>query len=245
MGAAGSLSPSSPKCTGSSPNSPEPSSLEPSCPEPLAFLPPYMSDTKLAQPFSASSSNALGRIPTLQEIREELEGQTRMAAKVQEAEMKKASKARTREGEKGQWWPCEVKDSDLRDLQSEGMISPNWSFTADSISPKPKPDECVLTKAWVERGLSLPCSEFFLSILSTYSLQPHNICPNSYLLLSNFVTLCEGHLGIRPDVRLWQFFFRVKKETKDKAMVNCGSMTLMLRPGRMYPPHSSHESVRY
>jgi hypothetical protein len=37
----------------------------------------------------------------------------------------------------------------------------------------------------------------------------------------------------------------VKKETKDKVMVNCGSMTFMLRPGRMYPPHSSHESVRY
>ncbi|KAK1563955.1 hypothetical protein QYE76_008265 [Lolium multiflorum] len=102
-----------------------------------------------------------------------------------------------------------------------------------------------MTKAWVERGLSLPCSEFFLSILNTYGLQPHNICPNSYLLLSNFATLCEGHLGIRPDVKLWQFFFRVKKETKDKAMLNCGSMTFMLRPGRMYPPHDSHESVRY
>ncbi|KAK1628545.1 hypothetical protein QYE76_002860 [Lolium multiflorum] len=102
-----------------------------------------------------------------------------------------------------------------------------------------------MTKAWVERGLSLPCSEFFLSILNMYGLQPHNICPNSYLLLSNFATLCEGHLGIRPDVKLWQFFFRVKKETKDKAMLNCGSMTFMLRPGRMYPPHDSHESVRY
>ncbi|KAK1608621.1 hypothetical protein QYE76_032294 [Lolium multiflorum] len=103
----------------------------------------------------------------------------------------------------------------------------------------------VMTKAWVEHGLSLPCSEFFLSILNTYGLQPHNICPNSYLLLSNFATLCEGHLGIRPDVKLWQFFFRVKKETKDKAMLNCGRMTFMLRPGRMYPPHDSHESVRY
>ncbi|KAK1685496.1 hypothetical protein QYE76_046344 [Lolium multiflorum] len=102
-----------------------------------------------------------------------------------------------------------------------------------------------MTKAWVERGLSLPCSEFFLSVLDTYGLQPHNICANSYLLLSNFATLCEGHLGIRPDVKLWQFFFRVKKETKDKAMLNCGSMTFMLRSGRMYPPHDSHESVRY
>ncbi|KAK1678949.1 hypothetical protein QYE76_039797 [Lolium multiflorum] len=102
-----------------------------------------------------------------------------------------------------------------------------------------------MTKAWVERGLSLPCSEFFLSVLDTYGLQPHNICPNSYLLLSNFATLCEGHLGSRPSVTLWQFFFRVKKETKDKAMLNCGSMTFMLRSGRMYPPHDSHESVWY
>ncbi|KAK1645017.1 hypothetical protein QYE76_062822 [Lolium multiflorum] len=164
-----------------------------------------------------------------------------MAAKVQETENKKASKARNREGERGQWKP----DTELRELQNEGMISAHWSFIRDTVVPKPGAGEVVMTKAWVERGLSLPCSEFFLSILKTYGLQPHNICPNSYLLLSNFATLCEGHLGIRPDVKLWQFFFRVKKETKDKAMLNCGSMTFMLRPGRMYPPHDSHESVRY
>ncbi|KAK1695162.1 hypothetical protein QYE76_011859 [Lolium multiflorum] len=140
---------------------------------------------------------------------------------------------------------CETTDTELRELQNEGMISAHWSFIRDTVVPKPGAGEVVMTKAWVERGLSLPCSEFFLSILNTYGLQPHNICPNYYLLLSNFATLCEGHLGIRPDVKLWQFFFRVKKETKDKAMLNCGSMTFMLRPGRMYPPHDSHESVRY
>ncbi|KAK1604981.1 hypothetical protein QYE76_028654 [Lolium multiflorum] len=139
---------------------------------------------------------------------------------------------------------CETTDVELRELQNEGMISAHWSFIRDTDIPKPGAGEVVMTKAWVERGLSLPCSEFFLSILNTYGLQPHNICPNSYLLLSNFATLCEGHLGIRPDVKLWQFVFRVKKETKDKAMLNCGSM-FMLRPGRMYPPHDSHESVRY
>ncbi|KAK1630098.1 hypothetical protein QYE76_004413 [Lolium multiflorum] len=168
-----------------------------------------------------------------------------MAAKVQESENKRASKARIREGERGQWWTCETTDVELRELQNEGMISAHWSFIRDTDIPKPGAGEVVMTKAWVERELSLPCSEFFLSILNTYGLQPHNICPNSYLLLSNFATLCEGHLGIRPDVRLWQFFFRVKKETEDKAMLNCGSMTFMLRPGRMYPPHDSHESVRY
>jgi hypothetical protein len=37
----------------------------------------------------------------------------------------------------------------------------------------------------------------------------------------------------------------LKKETKDKAMLNYGSVTFMLRPGHMYPPHDSHESVQY
>ncbi|KAK1667182.1 hypothetical protein QYE76_055341 [Lolium multiflorum] len=147
--------------------------------DPIAFLPSNISDIRLAQPFSASFSNYLNRIPTIAEIQEEIEGQARMAAKVQESEQKKASNARTRE------------------------------------------------------------------VLNTYGLQPHNICPNSYILLSNFVTLCEGHIGILPDVRLWQFFYRVKKETKDKAMVNCGSMTFVLFPQRMYPSPPSHESARY
>ncbi|KAK1694339.1 hypothetical protein QYE76_011036 [Lolium multiflorum] len=168
-----------------------------------------------------------------------------MATKVQEVEQKKGSKAQNREGEKGQWWPSEVTDSELKSFAKEGLIAPDtWSFQKDSSSPKPEPDE-VFTKAWVERGLSLPPSKFFLSVLNTYGLQPHNICPNSYLLLSNFVTLCEGHLGIRPDVCLWQFFYRVKKETKDKVMVNCGSMTFMLRPQTMFPTLASHESVWY
>jgi hypothetical protein len=93
-----------------------------------------------------------------------------MAAKVQEAENKKASKARIREGERGQWWPCETTDAELRELQNEGMISSHWSFMRDSDVPKPDADERVMTKAWVERVLSLPCSEFFLSILNTYGL---------------------------------------------------------------------------
>jgi hypothetical protein len=47
------------------------------------------------------------------------------------------------------------------------------------------------------------------------------------------------------DVRLWQFFYRVKKETKDKIMVKCSSMTFMLRTKRMFPTFASHESVWY
>jgi hypothetical protein len=169
-----------------------------------------------------------------------------MAAKFQQAEMKKNSKARNREGEKCQCWPCEVTEPELKAFEMEGLVAPgSWRFTNDSVTPTPEPDERVFTKAWVERGLSLLPSKFFLSVLSTYGLQPHNICPNSYIVLSKFAALCEGFLGVRLDVRLLQFFYRVKKDTKDKMMVNRGSMTFVLRPQRVFPPLSSHESVRY
>jgi hypothetical protein len=61
----------------------------------------------------------------------------------------------------------------------------------------------VLTKALVERGFSFPPSDFFLEILKTYGLQPHNISPNSVLAICNHVTLCEGHLRVTPELSLF------------------------------------------
>jgi hypothetical protein len=86
MHATGNMSTNSPRFTDSSPNIPHPNSTEPKFIEPIAFLPPNISDIRLAQPFSTSSSNFLSRIPIVEEIQAEIEGQARMAAKVQEAE---------------------------------------------------------------------------------------------------------------------------------------------------------------
>jgi hypothetical protein len=55
--------------------SPPPIQPEPIAVEPLAFLPPNISDFRLAQPYSTSSSNPLGRIPTREELLKELEGE--------------------------------------------------------------------------------------------------------------------------------------------------------------------------
>ena len=213
--------------------------------EPISVMPPNIPHVILASNHPGSSSNPFGQtVPTEAEILEEWEGAARMAEKVAEIEQRRASKAKERERERGQWWPCDPVESDLKMLQEEGFLKDgSWRFVKGETVPAPRPDECIMTKAWVERGLSLPPSEFFLSVLSTYGLQPQNICPKSFLLLSNFATLCEGYLGVRPDVRLWQFFYRVKKETKDKVMVNCGSMTFVLRTKRIFPALASHESV--
>ncbi|KAK1629308.1 hypothetical protein QYE76_003623 [Lolium multiflorum] len=88
-------------------------------------------------------------------------------------------------------------EMELKNLESEGFLRPgSWRSVPDELAPAPRDDEMVLTKALVERGFSFPPSDFFLEILKTYGLQPHNISPNSVLAISNHVALCEGHLRL-------------------------------------------------
>ncbi|KAK1661276.1 hypothetical protein QYE76_049435 [Lolium multiflorum] len=105
----------------------------------------------------------------------------------------------------------------------------------------------VLTKALVERGFSFPPSDFFSEILKVYGLQPYNLSPNSVLAIGNHVTLCEGHLRVPPELSLFQYYFSVKKEKirQTSELATCGSITFMLRPGRVYPHTDRHESARY
>ncbi|KAK1660686.1 hypothetical protein QYE76_048845 [Lolium multiflorum] len=111
----------------------------------------------------------------------------------------KKSKARKRDSEaKGKWWPCTTTEMELKNLESEGFLQPgSWRSVPNELAPAPRDDEMVLTKALVERGFSFPPSDFFLEILKTYGLQPHNISPNSVVTISNHVALCEGHLRFR------------------------------------------------
>ncbi|KAK1651753.1 hypothetical protein QYE76_069558 [Lolium multiflorum] len=116
----------------------------------------------------------------------------------QAEEVTKKSKARKRDSEaKGKWWPCTTTEMELKNLESEDFLQPeSWRLVPNELAPAPRDDEMVLTKALIERGFSFPPSDFFLEILKTYGLQPHNISPNSVLAISNHVALCEGHLRL-------------------------------------------------
>ncbi|KAK1579728.1 hypothetical protein QYE76_016749 [Lolium multiflorum] len=144
-------------------------------------------------------------------------------------EVTKKSKARKRDSEaKGKWWPCTTTEMELKNLESEGFLQPgSWRSVPDELAPAPRDDEMVLTKALVERGFSFPPSDFFLEILKTYGLQPHNISPNSVLAISNHVALCEGHLRDVSDPA---------SEKKLPAFKNCPANEL---PSWTHCPHFS------
>ena len=75
------------------------------------------------------------------------------------------------------------------------------------ISPAPEEGERVSFRSHFLRGLGLPASGFFRSFLEFYQLQPHHLTANTVVLLSAFVTLCEGFLGVLPTLELLGEFF--------------------------------------
>ena len=70
------------------------------------------------------------------------------------------------------------------------------------VSPAPEESERVVFRSHLMRGLGLPASSFFRSFLEFYGLQPHHLTPNMVVLLSAFVALCEGFLGVLPTLEL-------------------------------------------
>ena len=71
------------------------------------------------------------------------------------------------------------------------------------ISPAPEEGERVVFRSHFLRGFGLPASGFLRSFLEFYNLQPHHLTPNAVMLLSAFVSLCEGFLGLLPTLELW------------------------------------------
>ena len=96
------------------------------------------------------------------------------------------------------------------------------------------------------RGTSLPFSNFFLDVLRHFRVLPHNLFPNSILVLSNFVALCEGFLGIKLRLDMFVYFFTVKRESvesKDELRI-CGTISFKIRPRRCFPDIVGHESCK-
>ena len=87
-----------------------------------------------------------------------------------------------------------------------------------------------------EGELGLPASSFLQSFREFYGLQPHHLTPNTVVLLSAFVALCEGFLGVLPTLELWGEFFFSKLGTQAAGVsAQCGAFIAMRRSGADNP----------
>src|SRR4051812_4894981 len=149
---------------------------------------------------------------------------------------------------KGDWRGSDITGRGIQEMVAEGYLPAMEGLAwraepASEVTPSPQAEEKVYLKAQLVRGISLPISHFFLSVLNHYKVQPHNLSPNSILVLSNFAALCEGYLGIRPRLDLFVYFFTVKREAghSKEELRNCGTISFKIRPGRRFPDIVGHE----
>jgi hypothetical protein len=66
-----------------------------------------------------------------------------------------------------------------------------------------------MLKSHIDRGLSLPPSYFLKSMLCHYRLQLHHIALNSFTIITGFVALYEGFLGMYPHGDLFRLYFSI------------------------------------
>jgi hypothetical protein len=87
-----------------------------------------------------------------------------------------------------------------------------WRSTLGHDRPYENMDEIVAFAPYFERGLGLPCSNFFSGILYYYGIQLHHLTPNFFVHLSVIVQLCEAYLGIEPHFDLFCHLFHLKPQ---------------------------------
>jgi hypothetical protein len=110
------------------------------------------------------------------------------------------------------WVPSIFTQKDLNKAQTEGLVSNDDKviFPSTEQIPKPRDSFLVMFLAFLLRGLSLPAHEFLRGLLFVYSVQLHQLTPNSILHIACFITLCESFLGIDPHFLLWRSLFRLR-----------------------------------
>jgi len=101
------------------------------------------------------------------------------------------------------------------DMTDAGRVKPAVHLAR---APKTERGEYVIFYGHTQMGLTFPLSAFFKAILDFYGIKVNDLTPNSILMLSTFVYLCEAFVGVAPTVTLWRHFF-VLRALKGRARV--------------------------
>ena len=88
------------------------------------------------------------------------------------------------------WVPSKCSNSDLATLVSDGLLPEKsviqWCPALGEDHPYENTGEIVAFAPYFERGLGLPCSNFFFGLLHYYRIQLHHLTLLALLSLTNY-----------------------------------------------------------
>jgi hypothetical protein len=126
------------------------------------------------------------------------------------------------------WEASTVTEEQIQSLVDRGLLRPKeqvgWRPAAGEELPAEGTGETVIFFAHIERGFGVPVGNFLRGLLHFYHIELAHLAPNSIMIISTFVHLCEAFLGIAPHFYLWRHFSELKKTRKGTVIGSVGFM---------------------
>jgi hypothetical protein len=115
-----------------------------------------------------------------------------------------------------EWWMSKSIDRSVNELVAMGMLHnrelTGWWLPVGDSYPDPKPGEIVVFEDLFKRGFGVPVHLFLQGLCLYYEIGICNLYPNSILLVSVFIHLCEAYGGIQPHFDLFRYLFCLRKK---------------------------------
>jgi len=123
----------------------------------------------------------------------------------------------------------------LNDLVGMGLLHSQelggWRAPEGESYPDPRAGEIVVFEDFFQEGFGVPVHPFLQGLLLYYEIGICNLHPNSILLISTFIHLCEAYVGIEPHFDLFQYIFCLRKKGAVGGSKIAGGVYLNLRDG--------------
>ena len=134
-----------------------------------------------------------------------------------------------------EWWASKSTGRSINELVAMGMLHnrelAGWRLPVGDGYPNPGPSEIVVFEDFFKRGFRVPVHPFLQGLCLYYEIGICNLHPNSILLVSVFIHLCEAYGGIQPHFDLFRYLFCLRKKGSLGGSIIAGGAYLTLRDG--------------
>jgi hypothetical protein len=115
-----------------------------------------------------------------------------------------------------EWWKSRSNEQTIEDLIIMGVLHnkelAGWRAPESEGYPDPQLGEIVVFEDFFKRGFGVPVHPFLQGLCLYYEIGICNLHPNSILLISTFIHLCEAYGGFQPHFNFFRHLFYLQKK---------------------------------
>jgi hypothetical protein len=134
---------------------------------------------------------------------------------------------------KKEWWKSKSTELSINDLVGLGVLHDKalegWRASDSESFSDLQPGEIVVFKDFFKRAFGVLIHPFLQGLCLYYEIGICNQHPNSILLVSTFIYLCEAFSGFAPHFDLFRYLFCLRKKGSKGGSQITGRVYLTLR----------------